>query len=118
MSDKTESLRIYVDTFNLFSYFYKVLRSVPRELRFTLGENGITLLYESIGLIRIANNDFAKRDNTLKELIDKLNSLKVIVRFFGENEIIKQKKATFIMLSIENICKQANSWRKSFKNKN
>ena len=102
---------IYTKILNFQKYMYVAIHSFPKEYKFSLGQEIINKLWETMDISISAN--LAENKDKYVEIINLLNSfdkLKVRIRMAHELKVINDKKYAYILKHAVSIEKDISSW--------
>lgn len=111
-----QSMPLYLGLLKLLKAEYSLLKNLPRQYKYTLGENIISLTWKLIDLfIEIQLTQSLKTPRKIF-LIKSMNThheqLKLRIRFLGELKLISLKQQTTLNTSMVDIGKMIGSWIK------
>ena len=108
-------LPIYRDTYLLLSEIYRATSKFPRDYKYTLGQD---MKRESLSLFRDlygANVSQENRKQHLSNFLTSFELLKIELRLCVDMNVLSIKKLAQLSLIMDNIAKQATSWRNASK---
>jgi hypothetical protein len=108
-----ENLRVYKKSFELVSYFETSVRSFDRYHKYAIGLHFRNLSRAIVVLVAKANTK-SERTSCLKEALEKLEELKILVHVGKEIHAFKSFKSfEHVTRLIVDIAKQCEGWLKS-----
>lgn len=113
----TEELAIYKDTQNLCKMLLQYQADVPKTIKYGEYNNTITYSFSIINdLYSISvTKDANIKSQKITEILIYANCIKSRISVFADLKYIPIKKATNIVLLVDQICKQASGWINSLK---
>lgn len=96
MSDY-QHLPLYLKTYQFVKYLYEMVRSFPKQYKYTLGENILGLCWKCLDLILEANSlPNVKKYTKILELSLTFDRLKIRLRMIQELNLISEKQFAHI----------------------
>lgn len=105
------NLPIYKDTYTLLLTVAKAQPSMPRDARYTLGQDLRHALVDMLMLIYKANGARHKRD-ALTQLATKVQEVKVYLRLLCDMRYVSERFYLMCAEQAETVSKQAGRWLK------
>lgn len=111
-----QNMPLYLRLVNLLKVEYEVVHNLPKEYKFSLGEDIIRQTWDLIDSFIVAQIQASQREEKIKIICAmnrKFDCLKLRIRFLSELKLITLPKAgQFIDLTVE-IGKMLGSWQKN-----
>lgn len=96
MSDY-QHLPLYLKTYQFIKYLYVMVKSFPKEYKYTLGEDILRLAWNCLDMILEANlSPNEKKYQKIKELSAVFDKLKIRIRMIQELNLISPKQFSHI----------------------
>ena len=113
MQSLYENLSVYKSALDLTVYFEKVVRGFDRYYKYTVGTDLRNLSRRILILITKANTKSIRKE-TLIEVLDKLEELKILIRVSKEVKAFKSFNGfEFATKSVIEVIKQCEGWLRS-----
>jgi hypothetical protein len=106
----SHDLPIYLATMKLLSLTIEKTKCYPRFYRYTVGEKMVNSNLDMLSLIYRANSSYEKI-SILSEFLDKYNLITMLYRISIEHHVINERQYAAIALLLQQIGKQATSWK-------
>ena len=106
----SQELPIYRDTMKLLSLTIEKTKCYPRFYRYTVGEKMVNINLDMLSLIYRANSSYEKI-SILSDFLDKYNLITMLYRISVEQHVITERQYAAIALLLQQIGKQATSWK-------
>ena len=106
----SQDLHIYRDVSRLLDSLFRMLKSVERFYRYTVGERMITLTLDMLELITLANRQADKVD-ALTALADKNVVLTTLFRICVNNKVLTPKQYAAYAKLLDQIGRQVTGWK-------
>ena len=86
------------------------VKNYPRFYRYTIGEKMVNINLDMLSLIYRANSSYEKI-SILSDFLDKYNLITMLYRISVEQHVITERQYAAIALLLQQIGKQATSWK-------
>ena len=106
----SQDLKIYRDVSRLLDSLFRMLKSVERFYRYTVGERMVTLTLDMLELITFANRQEDKVP-ALTTLADKTVVLTTLFRSCVNNKVLTPKQYAAYAALLDQIGKQITGWK-------
>jgi len=105
-------LKVFKDVYDLVLMIFSYTKEMPREYKFTLGQD---LKRDAIVLVRSIYKANKAKDKTeyLENFLDDFELLKLEIRLCVDLKILSIKKQAQLSLLIDSVGKQLTSWKKA-----
>lgn len=111
------NLPVYKASYALMLEIAWLMPDVPRDCRYTIGQDLRTKIMEIITLVYKANRTRHKVD-IISKMRESLLEVQVYIRLMSDLRYISERKYVSLMEQTSAISKQMSSWEKSERNKN
>ena len=112
----SETLPVYIDTYQFVRELYQITHKFPREFKYCLGEqmnhDVLQLLYH----IFQANHLKSERLMHLHQFLAALDMVRVEIRLAHDMQVLSTRQIAHLALFLDKIVKQANAWQKYQRN--
>lgn len=89
---------IYLALYKLILYLYTTIKHFPKEYKYTLGEDIITLAWKTLDWVILANTvENREKEKYIGRALSTFNSLKYRVRVTNDSKILSHKKFSHII---------------------
>ncbi|HOX55184.1 MAG TPA: four helix bundle protein [Candidatus Omnitrophota bacterium] len=113
MQSHYENLQVYKKALDMVIYFENIIRHFEKYHKYTIGADLRNLSRNALVLIAKANTK-ANRQVCLKEAIDKLEELKILIHVAKEIKAFRSfKNFEFAAKLVIEVLKQCEGWNKS-----
>ncbi len=106
---RSDTLPIFLDTYQLTQEIYKTTVKFPREYKFCLGQEMNRDVLNLLRLIFRANHTVDKVP-LLEEFFAALEVLRLEIRLCADMKVLTVKRLAYLSLLVESISKQAVAW--------
>ena len=113
---KSETLPIFLDTYKVVLDIYRATGKLPREYRYSLGEDMKKDALNLLRLIFIANHQKNKAE-TLSQFLAALEIVQLQIRLTYDLRAMPIKTMTHINLGLDGVGRQANAWFRNERSK-
>ncbi|MFV0420348.1 MAG: four helix bundle protein [Dysgonomonas sp.] len=111
-----ENLPVYKQSYDLLIEIYEMSKNLPRDYRFTIGEELKKRVMELMVCIYHANGSTNEEKGThLKRAREYVVEIKLYIRLLNDLKQISVKKFAGLTEKTESISKQLTAWAKSVK---
>lgn len=110
-----QNMPLYLKLIGLLKIEYEVVHNLPKEYKFSLGEDIIKKTWEIIDLFIKVQMQVAQHENKIEiinDIIYIFENLKLRIRFLSELKLISSTKSGQFVESIVEIGKMLGSWKK------
>ena len=108
----SDTLPIYIDTYQLTREIYLITHKFPREFKYCLGEqinrDVLKLLYH----IFQANHIKSERSDHIRRFLASLDMVRVEIRLAHDMKVLSTRQISHLAQFMDKIVKQANAWQK------
>ena len=108
----SDTLPIYIDTYQLTREIYQITHKFSREFKYWLGEqmnqDVLKLLYH----IFQANHIKSERVEHLHRFLAQLDMVRVEIRLAHDMKVLSTRQISHLAQFLDKIVKQANAWQK------
>jgi len=110
-----QNMPLYVKLHNLLKLNYEIVHSLPREYKYSLGEDIVKQNWKIIDLFTKAQSveNKATKINIINNINLRFESLKLRIRFLSELKLISFSKSGQLLEFTTEIGKMVGSWRKN-----
>jgi hypothetical protein len=113
MSSLYENLPVYKKALDVAVYFEEVVRNFSRYHKYTVGSELRDLSKRILLLVALANTR-EKRKEMLKEVLERLEELKILIRVCKEIKAFRSFNSyEFAIRSVSEVAKQCEGWLRS-----
>ena len=109
---RSDTLPVYIDTYQFVREVYQITHKFPREFKYCLGEqmnhDVLQLLYH----IFQANHMRGDKTPELDAFMAALDMVRVEIRLAHDMQVLSTRQIAHLALFLDNIIKQATAWRK------
>ena len=113
---KSETLPIFLDTYKVVLDIYRATGKLPREYKYSLGEDMKKDALNLLRLIFIANHQKNKAE-TLSQFLAALEIVQLQIRLTYDLRAMPIRTMTHINLGLDAVGRQANAWFRSERSK-
>lgn len=113
MKNLYSGLPVYKSSQILLELIFTKLEKLPRDYKYTLGEDIKKRAFEILLEIYRANRDKCNKRKHIDIAKDHVEFLKLSFRLLKDLKIIGVKKHSMLLLSLSEVSKQLNGWGKS-----
>ncbi len=107
---------IYLAIYRLILYFYTCIKHFPKEYKYTLGTDILSLAWKTLDWVIFANTvENKEKEKYIAKALSTFNSLKYRFRVASEVKILSNKKYSYIIeqsIEIEKMLRGWLSWSK------
>lgn len=101
---------LYLKLVNLLKIEYGVLHNLPKEYKFSLGQDTVNRTWEILDLFIMAQNNSKGKTETIEKINYLFDSLKLRIRFLTELKVISLTQTATLAESLVEIGKMIGSW--------
>jgi len=109
---------IYLALYKLILYLYTTIKHFPKEYKYTLGQDILSLAWKTLDWVILANTvQNSEKEKYIARAVATFNSLKYRFRVASDTKILSHKKYSHIIkqsIEIEKMLKGWFSWSKRF----
>jgi hypothetical protein len=109
---------IYLALYKLILYLYTCIRNFPKEYKYTLGQDILSLAWKTLDWVILANTvENREKKRYIAKAVSTFNSLKYRFRVASDTEILSHQKYAYIIkqsVEVEKMLKGWFSWSKRF----
>ena len=109
----SEDLQIYRDTYELARKLYEYSQHVPKHVRYGEYGRAVSMTFEALDLIYVANSDKDERPAALRRYLQLIGGVRSRIRLMGEMKYLSPRQAVNVNFLLERMSKQATGWRNS-----
>jgi len=107
---------IYLALYKLILYLYTAIKYFPKEYKYTLGQDILSLVWETLDWVILANTvENVEKKKYIGKAVSSFNSLKYRLRVANDCEILSPKKYSYIIkqsIEVEKMLRGWFSWSK------
>lgn len=109
---RSDTLPIFIDTYQFVREIYLITHKFPREFKYCLGEQMNRDVLQLLWLIFHANHQRCEKVRYLDDFLAQLEMVRVEIRLCHDMKVLSVRQLAHLALFMERIVKQANAWRK------
>ena len=111
-----QNMPLYLQLIDLLKIEYAYIHNLEKEYKYSLGDDIIRLTWNLIDLfIEAQTNGYSIADkrNIIYEIVQKIDKLKLRIRFLTELKLISLHQSAYINELLVSIGKMIGSWQKN-----
>jgi len=108
----SETLPIYVDTYQFVRELYQITHKFPREYKYCLGEQMNRDVLQLLFYIFQANHIKPERVQYIRLFLAGLDMVRVEIRLAHDMQVLSTRQISHLSLFVDKIVKQAAAWQK------
>jgi hypothetical protein len=102
---------VYLALYKLIKYLYSSIRNFPKEYKYSLGQEILTLAWKTLDFVMIANTlENRDKHRYIIKAITTFSCLKFRLRLSCDLKILSHKKYSYIIKQTSEINKMLNGW--------
>lgn len=102
---------IYLALYKLIKYLYSSIRNFPKEYKYSLGQEILSLAWRTLDLVMVANTlENTKKHRYITKALTTFSCLKFRLRLACDLKILNHKKYAYVIKQTSEINKMLNGW--------
>jgi len=103
--------KVYIALYKLIKYLYGLVQNFPKEYKYTLGGDILTLAWETLDWVTTANGHInSQKAGYVRSALISFQKLKYRIRMAHELKLITDKKMAYLIKTDEEIIKMLRGW--------